>query len=63
MTYNFDPDKWADNEHEMLVLQLEQQTITQTRFDAAAADLEIRLQQMWRRLENTYQIPSQTDNP
>jgi len=47
----------------MLVLQLGQKTITQTRFDAAAADLEMRLQQMWRRLENTYQISSQTDEP
>ena len=58
MTYNFDPDKWYENEYEMLVLQLGQKTLTLAQFETAVEELENRHQQMWTRLDNTYQIDS-----
>ena len=59
MTYNFDPDKWYDNEYEMLVLQRSQKKINSAQFETAVADLEKRHGEMWLRLDNTYQIHSE----
>ncbi len=61
MTYNFDPDKWYDNEYDLLVFRRGQKKMTSVQFETAVADLEKRHQQMWLRLDNTYQIHPETD--
>lgn len=61
MTYNFDPDKWYDNEYAVLVFRRRQKEMTLAQFETALADLEKRHQQMWLRLDNTYQIHPETD--
>ena len=58
MTYNFDPDKWYQNEYEMLVFQHRQKKITSAQFETAVVSLEERHQEMWLRLDNTYELPS-----
>ena len=56
MTYNFDPDKWYDNEYEILVIARGQKKMTSAQFETAVEDLDNRHQQMWERIDNTYQI-------
>ncbi len=56
MTYNFDPDKWYDNEIYVLQLRLKKKEISQDTYDEKVADLDKKHQKMWERLNNTYQI-------
>ncbi len=57
MTYNFDPDKWYDNELAFLRLKLESGQMAVQAFQDAVDALDRRHEQMWRRLDGTYQIP------
>ena len=56
MTYNFDPDKWLDNEVFLLQERLKNMELTQEEFDEAIDALEIKHELMWQRLNNTYQV-------
>ncbi|MDZ7667282.1 MAG: hypothetical protein U5K27_18480 [Desulfotignum sp.] len=56
MTYNFDPDKWYDNEILILQTRLEQDKMTRQDYDRAVTDLDRRLADMWNRLDGTYQV-------
>lgn len=56
MTYNFDPDKWYDDELTMLQSKLTHGEITEREYGQAIESLEIKLDEMWRRLDGTYQI-------
>lgn len=56
MTYNFDPDKWYDDEILILQTRLEQGKMTRQDYDRAVTDLDRRLDEMWRRLDGTYQV-------
>jgi hypothetical protein len=58
MTYNFDPDKWYDNELYLIQLNLKTGKITQDEYDEAAEILDKRLEEMWERLDGSYQIDS-----
>lgn len=61
MTYNFDPDRWYDNERAALEAALRAGSVSKDQFRIAAAVLEERYEKMWQRLDGTYQLP-QTDN-
>jgi hypothetical protein len=57
MTYNFDPDRWYDNE--LAVLKERQKTgeFDAQEYEAAVADLDRRFDEMLERLDGSYQIP------
>lgn len=56
MTYNFDPDKWYDNELYLIQSKLKTGKITQNEYDIAVEVLDKKLEEMWERLDGTYQI-------
>ncbi|MBT3386687.1 MAG: hypothetical protein HN417_02005 [Desulfobacula sp.] len=56
MTYNFDPDKWYDNELFLIELKLKTGEITQNEFDKESEILDKKHEEIWNRLDGTYQI-------
>ena len=57
MTYNFDPDKWLDDEIYLLKEKLKNTQMTAAEFDSQLEALEKKHEEMWRRLDGTYRIP------
>jgi hypothetical protein len=58
MTYNFDPDKWYDNELFLIQAKLKNGEITQNEYDGAVEILDKKFEEMWERLDGTYQLNS-----
>ena len=58
MTYNFDPDKWYDNELFLIQSKLKTGKIKQDGYEEAIKILDKKLEKMWERLDGTYQIDS-----
>lgn len=56
MTYNFDPEKWYDTELHSLHLKLKSARITKQEYDIAVEVLDRKLEEMWSRLDGSYQI-------
>jgi len=56
MTYNFDPDKWYDNELYLIQSKLKIGKMTQNEYDIAVEILDKKLEEMWERLDGSYQI-------
>ena len=56
MTYNFDPDRWYENERRALDALLRQGQIDEDAYAASLDDLEQRYERMIKRLDGTYQI-------
>ena len=56
MTYNFDPDKWYANERLILERKYKSGELTQQEFNSALEKLDKRLEEMWNRLDGTYQV-------
>ena len=56
MTYNFDPDKWYDNEFSLVQTKLKNNEISQNEHDEAVEALVKKHEEMWKRLDGTYQI-------
>lgn len=56
MTYNFDPDKWYDDELFIIDTKFKQGKMDQNAYDRAVAELDRRLADMWHRLDGTYQV-------
>ena len=56
MTYNFDPDKWYDNELFLVQSKLKNDAISQDEYDEAVDILDTKLNEMWGRLDGSYQI-------
>jgi hypothetical protein len=57
MTYNFDPDRWYENEYDALKARRDRGEFTDTEFKAAADMLLRRYEEMTARLDGTYQLP------
>ena len=57
MTYNFDPERWYDNERAALELELKTGKINEKQYKKALADIEQRYDDMIDRLDGTYQVP------
>jgi hypothetical protein len=57
LTYNFDPDKWLENNRELLEQRKQRGELTPEQFQLELADLERRYQDMVRRLDGTYRLP------
>jgi hypothetical protein len=57
MTYNFDPDRWYEDERGMLEARLKSGEIAAREYEGALSVLERRYDEMLQRLDGTYQIP------
>ena len=57
MTYNFDPERWYENEYSALGVLHKKGNITDIEFDKALSDLLQRYEEMLSRLDGTYQLP------
>jgi hypothetical protein len=56
MTYNFDPDRWFENEMAWLEGQRKAGKLSARAFRQEADALEKRCATMWQRLDGTYRI-------
>ena len=59
MTYNFDPDRWLDNELAALEHERRQNKMTDAQYEERHAALMDRYDDMVERLDRTYQLPPQ----
>ncbi len=57
MTYNFDPDRWYDNELAVLKHRRKAGEINDQEYEQAVDDLDRRYDEMVDRLDGSYQIP------
>ena len=57
MTYNFDPDRWYENEYFALEVLHKKGRITDIEFEKEHLDLLQRYEEMLSRLDGTYQLP------
>ena len=57
MTYNFDPDRWYDDEYRLLQLALKQGRMTAAEFDRRVETLSGKYDDMIARLDGTYELP------
>lgn len=57
MTYNFDPERWYDDERAILEARFKAGEIDPQEYQDALSDLEQRYDEMLKRLDGTYQIP------
>jgi len=57
MTYNFDPDRWRDDQLARLELERRAGRVSEADYQAALDEIERRYESMLARLDGTYQIP------
>lgn len=57
MTYNFDPERWYENEYSALMALYKKGDLTQIEFERACSDLLESYEEMVSRLDGTYQLP------
>ena len=57
MTYNFDPERWYENEFSALEDLHKKGNLNDIEFDKACSDLLQRWEEMLSRLDGTYQLP------
>ena len=57
MTYNFDPDRWYENELAYLADQLNSGKLNQAGYEAAVLALNRKYDEMVDRLDGSYQLP------
>lgn len=62
MTYNFDPDRWYDDERNILDARLKDGQMSAREYEDALTALEHRYDEMLQRLNGTYQIPKSPRN-
>lgn len=56
MTYNFDPDRWYEDQRRLLEMRRLEGTLDEAAFDTASEDLDRRYEAMLARLDGTYQL-------
>ncbi len=61
MTYNFDPDKWYENELLALHSKYRAGKMTPREYEMAIEELDRNHKKMWERLDGSYQIPDKND--
>lgn len=57
MTYNFDPDRWYEDERGMLDARYRAEEISEQAYKDAISELDRRYDEMLDRLDGTYQVP------
>jgi hypothetical protein len=56
MTYNFDPDRWYEDQRRLLELRRRDGTLDEAAFDEAERKLERRYNSMLARLDGTFRL-------
>ena len=56
MTYNFDPDQWYENELAIIHSKYIAGKLTKDEYEEAAKQLDRKHEDMWKRLDGSYQI-------
>ena len=59
MTYNFDPDRWYDNELAAIQAKHQRGEISGEELDRETQNLDRKHDAMWKRLDGSYQVPGQ----
>lgn len=59
MTYNFDPDRWLDNELDILEIEHKAGRLDKSEYERLKDDLLERYDDMVARLDGTYRISEQ----
>jgi hypothetical protein len=62
VTYNFDPERWYDNERLAIEGDFQSGKLNAREYQAAIDDLDDRYDEMVDRLDGTYQLPTQRSN-
>ena len=62
MTYNFDPDKWYENQRAALEARRRRGELDDEAFQAELTELDERAEAMAARLDGTFQIPGPPEN-
>jgi len=57
VTYNFDPDRWYDNQRALLEARRGRGELDEGAFAAALADLDRRYEEMLARLDGSFRLP------
>ena len=57
MTYNFDPDRWYENELFVIQSKVKAGQLTEQEYNEAVEELDQKHKKMWKRLDGTYQMP------
>ncbi len=57
MTYNFDPERWYENEYSAVEVLHKKGKITVRELEEGRSDLLNRYEEMLSRLDGTYQLP------
>jgi hypothetical protein len=57
VTYNFDPDRWYENQQALLAARRERGDLDEASFAEAVADLDRRYEEMLTRLDGSFRLP------
>ena len=57
MTYNFDPDRWYENELFLIYSKYKAGQMTKQEHNKAVEELDGKHAMMWERLDGSYQVP------
>jgi hypothetical protein len=57
LTYNFDPDEWYENQKALLEERYRSGALDERAYKEALKELDRKLEEMWQRLDGTYEIP------
>lgn len=57
MTYNFDPDRWLEDQQRLLEMRRRDGVLDEQAYEEAVRDLDRRYEEMVARLDGTYQLP------
>ena len=63
MTYNFDPDRWYENQRRALEAKRDRGELTDEAFQAALDDLERRYDEMTSRLDKPFDLTGTNRSP
>ena len=61
MTYNFDPERWYANERDALEQAHHAGRLDRAAYEAALDRLQDKLDDLWDRLDGSYQLPGGMD--
>lgn len=63
MTYNFDPDRWYENQRRVLDAERDRGALTPAQYQAGLDDLERRYDEMSRRLDKPFDLSDTSRTP
>jgi len=58
VTYNFDPERWYENQRALLMARRERGELDESAFAEALDELDRRFEEMLSRLDGSFQLPT-----